>query len=116
MANNGSNVTGWVGLRYQPELETLDAVAGDLRQKSVVKVGIEVSDSKGVYAGQDPSSLTQWTQRTLGAGYGVPSNASEVVEVVVQGRWDRSARVTLRQSLPLPLTVLGINREVDGGG
>jgi hypothetical protein len=116
--NNGGNVTGWVGLLYQPELETLDAVPQDgrLRAKTVTKVGVEVSDSKGLSVGQSPNALTQWVSQTLAAGYGVPPLSSEVVEVAVRGGWDTAARVTLRQTLPLPLTVLGVTREVDGGG
>lgn len=114
----GDAVFGWVGLLFEPELETLDVAAGEARnkQKTVTKVAVEVSDSKGLKAGQYPDKLTQWKQRRPGDGYGVPSAASEVVEILVQGGWDLGGRVTLKQSLPLPVTVLGITREVDGGG
>jgi len=117
-ANDGSTVTGWVGLLYEPEMELLDVAAGESRnkQKTVTKVAIEVSDSKGLKAGQYPNKLTQWKQRRPSDGYGVPSAASEVVEILVQGGWDLGGRATLKQSLPLPVTVLGVTREVDGGG
>jgi len=114
----GDAVFGWVGLLFEPELETLDVAASEARnkQKTVTKVAVEVSDSKGLKAGQYADKLTQWKQRRPGDGYGVPSAASEVVEILVQGGWDLGGRVTLKQSLPLPVTVLGITREVDGGG
>lgn len=117
-ANDGSTVTGWVGLLYEPELETLDVASAEARnkQKTVTKVAVEVSDSKGLKVGQYADKLTQWKQRRPADGYGVPSAASEVVEVLVQGGWDLGGRVTLKQSLPLPVTVLGVTREVDGGG
>jgi len=113
-----TQVVGFVGLLYEPELELLDVVTPDsrLRQKAVVKVGVEVSESKGVHVGQYPDRLKQWVQRRPSDSYGVPSSASEVVEVYVEGGWDRGARVTLKQKLPLPLTVLGVTRDVDVGG
>lgn len=113
-----TQVVGFVGLLYEPELELLDVASADsrLRQKTVVKVGVEVSESKGVHVGQYPDRLKQWVQRRPSDSYGVPSNASEVVEVNVEGGWDRGARVTLKQKLPLPLTVLGVTRDVDVGG
>lgn len=116
-ANNGSNVTGWVGLLYQPELTTLDASPdARLSQKTVEKVGIEVAESAGFSVGQNPDKLVRWLQRNAASGYVIPSAASAVVDVPVKGGWDEGARVTLRQTLPLPLTVLGITRKVDVGG
>lgn len=114
----GDAVFGWVGLLFQPELELLDVAAGEARnkQKTVTKVSIEVSESKGLAAGQYPDKLNQWKQRRPGDGYGVPSAASEVVEILVQGGWDLGGRATLKQTLPMPVTVLGVTREVDGGG
>lgn len=117
-ANNGSTVTGWVGLLYQPELETLDVVSSDTRteQKTVEKVAIEVAESAGFSVGQNPDELVPWKQRDATSGYGFPSAASAVAVVNVKGGWDNGARVTLKQTLPLPLTVLGITRKVARGG
>lgn len=117
-ANDGSNVTCWVGLRYQPELELLDVVSAEsrMKQRTVVKVAVEVSDSKGLAVGQTFNDLTPWVQRRPSDAFGVPSAASEVVELPVQGHWDNGGRAVLRQTLPLPLTVLGVTRELDFGG
>lgn len=117
-ANDGTEVTGWVGLVYQPELETLDVVSSDSRmlQKTVEKVAVEVAESAGFSVGQNPAELVPWKQRDATSGYGFPSAASAVAVVNVKGGWDNGARVTLKQTLPLPLTVLGITRKVAGGG
>lgn len=117
-ANNGANVTGWVGLLFQPELETLDVVSPDARllQKTIEKVGVEVSESVGFSAGQNPDKLVQWTQRRAPTAYILPPAESVVVDLPVKGGWDEGARVTLKQTLPLPLTVLGLTRKVDVGG
>lgn len=117
-ANDGGTVTGWVGLLYQPELETLDVVSSDTRteQKTVEKVAIEVAESAGFSVGQNPAELVPWKQRDATSGYGFPSAASAVAVVNVKGGWDNGARVTLKQTLPLPLTVLGITRKVARGG
>lgn len=117
-ANDGSTVTGWVGLLYQPELETLDVVSSDSRtvQKTVEKVAVEVAESAGFSVGQNPAELVPWRQRDATSGYGFPSAASAVAVVNVKGGWDNGARITLKQTLPLPLTVLGLTRKVAGGG
>lgn len=116
--NENGNVSGYVGLRFQPELESLDIVTADLRmkQRSVVKVGVEVSESRGLFVGQTENNLVQWIQRDSGAGYGVPSNQSALIDIPVKGGWDLAGRCFIRQTLPLPLTILGITREVDVGG
>ena len=44
-----------------------------------------------------------------------PALASETFVVPVRGTYDRGARAVVRQSLPLPLTVLSVGREVDVG-
>lgn len=117
-ANDGTEVTGWVGLLYQPELETLDVVSSDSRmvQKTVEKVAIEVAESAGFSVGQNPAELVPWKQRDATSGYGFPSAASAVAIVNVKGSWDNGARITLKQTLPLPLMVLGVTRKVAGGG
>jgi len=113
-----ANFVGWVGRLYQPELETLDVVSTDTRgkQKTVVKVGFEVDESKGLCAGQDFSHLTEWPQRQVVDSYGAVSAATDLVVVPVSGTYDTHARAVLRQTLPLPVTVLGITRELDVGG
>lgn len=107
-----------VGLKFTPQLETLDlrqaSIAG--RQKTVVAVYFEVEQSKGLWAGQDFEHMAEWRQRTVGDAFAAVSAATDLVKVMVPGTWNRSARAALEQRAPLPVTVLGITREVDVGG
>ncbi len=117
-ANDGTDVTLHVGLEFTPELETLDVaqVEGRLREKTVVSVGFEVDESRGLEAGQDFDNLVPWRQRDVVDSYGPVSAATELVEVHVPGKWDKSARAALRQTWPLPVSVLGIARKLAVGG
>lgn len=108
---------GYVGIRFTPELETLDVGAGDskLSQKATARVGVEVSSSRGLSAGQDFEHLEEWEQRDVAAGYLAPSAASDVLDIPVTSTFDKGARAAIRQTLPLPVTVLAITRVVDSG-
>lgn len=105
-----------IGLAFTADLETL-SVRGDatLRQKTVTEVGFELDQTKGLKAGQDFDHLSDWEQREVSDGYDPPSAADVLLVSPVENIWDRNARACLRQSLPLPVTVLGISREVEAG-
>lgn len=114
----GAAVVGWVGFRFVCQMELLDVGAGDARlhQKTTVAVGVEVDSSIGLEVGQDFGHLSAWKQRTPADSYASPSAATELVQMPVSRTWDKSARAVLQQATPRPLTVLGVTREVDGGG
>jgi hypothetical protein len=117
-ANDGSNLTLYVGLLFTPEGETLDVISTEtrLKQKAVTRVGFEVDNSRGLFVGQDFEHLTEWRQRRPADNYGAVGAATELVRASVNGRWDDGARAALRQTLPLPVTLLGVTREFDVGG
>ncbi|MFT3708039.1 MAG: hypothetical protein QM817_10320 [Archangium sp.] len=104
------------GLSYFADLETLDAAGDRLAQKTVISVGFEVDNAQGLGAGQDFDHLEDWQQRDVDDEYGFPSAASVLAVVNVSGTYGRTGRAVLRQTLPLPVTVLGISREIDVGG
>lgn len=111
-----STLVAYIGLAYQGTLELLDAAPGNTNQKTVTAVGFEVDSAQGLQAGQDLEHLVPWQQRTVSDSYGYPSAATELVRVMVKGTWNTGGRAVLRQSLPLPVTVLGVTRELEGGG
>lgn len=115
--NSGGNAVLYVGLKYTPELETLDVAATDvrMRQKQVVRVGLEVDQSRGLKVGPDFDTLTEWRERSVSAGYNVPSLATQLVTVDAGGGWNQHARIALRQDAPLPVTVVGLVREIAMG-
>lgn len=110
--NGAAIFVAHVGLLYECDLESLAVVSDVLRTKTLAEVGFELDQSKGVKAGQSFARLTTWKQRKVSDAFGVISAASELLFTPVTNAWDKTARVCLRQSLPLPVTVLGINREV----
>lgn len=103
-----------VGLLFQPELETLDVAGGDarLRQKTIARVGFEVDNSRGLSVGQDFDHVKPWRQRQVSDDFDPISAATALVDTPVSSKWDQAARAVLRQTLPLPVTVVGITREL----
>lgn len=107
-----------VGLLFTPDLETLDVISTDarMRQKNVVSVGFEVDQTRGLSAGPDFDNLKEARARQVSDSYSGISAATGLVKVPIRGTWDESARAVLRQTQPLPVTVLGLTREVELGG
>jgi hypothetical protein len=100
-----------VGLVYECDLETL-ALPEKLMQKTVSEVAIELDESRGVKCGQSFAKLSTWKQRKVSDAFGVISAVSEVLYTPVTNAWDKTARACVRQTLPLPVTVVGITREI----
>lgn len=117
--NNALDGTGtptfvaYVGLLYTPELETLDIAAGDarLRKKTLERIGFEVDNSVGLSVGQGlDAELDEWIQRDVADAFHAVSMATALVDMPVESAWDQSARAALRQTSPLPVTVVGLTR------
>lgn len=109
----GSYLLTYIGMSYTPELETLDANPNDrLKTKVVERVGFEVDQSIGLEAGQDFDHLDDWAVRSVEDGYNALSAATALIDIAVEGTNDQSARAVLRQALPLPVTVVGLTREL----
>lgn len=110
-----------VGLLYTPELETLDIAsnATELRtkQKTVTRVSVEVqATGAGIQAGETFDDLTDAILRDVSDDYSAVGAATGLVDVDISHTWNKGGRACLRQTAPLPVTVLGITREVDVGG
>jgi hypothetical protein len=105
-----------VGAAFVLELETLDVAPATATQKNVVSVAFEVDGAQGLEVGQDFGHLVPWQQRTVQDSYDFPVPATTLVNVTVKGSWQLHGRAALRQSKPLPVTVLGVRRELDVGG
>lgn len=119
------------GLPITSDMETL-AISETMRDgsttrdsnKLVVEVGLQVEDTRGVFAGQSPEyasfvatdHLNELKQRDT-ENWGEPTQlATGLVDVKIDSRWDSNGSVFVRQSDPLPLSILGlIARTVSGG-
>lgn len=111
-------VVMFIGLSFRCDIELLDVVGAEARvkQKKVIGLGFEVDETRGLKTGQTFTALTPWAQRTVAMGYGATEAETTVVKVQTLGTYDYRARACLRQDKPLPLTVLGVVRELDIGG
>lgn len=112
-----ASVVVHVGLPYQSDLQTLpvslniDAFAQG-RVKNVNQSWIRVFQSSGVFVGPDANKLTEVKQRTTEPYGSPPSLKSDEVNVVMTPTWAQSGQIYIRQSDPLPLTIVGITTEI----
>ncbi len=109
-----------VGLPYYSQIETLDlniAGATPIRDnaKAIPNFAVLVSDTVGLEAGTKEENLEQIPVREFEA-YGVATQPrSDVLRTSITNLWNSSGRLILRQSAPLPSTILGIYPQVKVG-
>lgn len=112
----GPRVLVYVGLAFTPRLELLPVAGGDRGQmKQVHHVTFEVVNSRGLRVTQEGTDLDEMPDRDVSDGFQAQLARTEVVRVPVRGTWDFSAGMVLEQQYPLPVTVLGLSREVAVG-
>ena len=111
-----------VGLPYQSDLQTLpwsaavDNGMGQGRYKNVNKAWLRVFQSSGIFMGPDADHLVEAKQRTT-EPYGTPpALKTQEIQLVLTPSWADSGQVYVRQSDPLPLTVVALTVEVSLGG
>lgn len=108
-----------IGLPIEADLQTLplavqlqDGSFGQGRFKNVNKVWLRVYRSSGIFVGPSASELTEAKQRTT-ENYGTPpALKSEEIPLVLTPSWADSGQIFVRQSDPLPLTVVSMTAEV----
>lgn len=111
-----------IGLPYQSDLQTLplaaqiDGAFGQGRAKNINKVWLRVYRSSGIFAGSSENELTEAKQRTTEPYGSPPALKSDEIEIMVKPSWGDSAQIFIRQSDPLPLTIVSMTMEVAVGG
>jgi hypothetical protein len=110
-----------VGLPYESDLQTLPITMnvdgyGQGRFKNVNKAWLRVFKSSGIFVGPDADNLTEVKQRTTEPYGSPPALKSDEVDVDLTPSWKASGQVYVRQSDPLPLTIVGMTLEVVLGG
>lgn len=112
--------TAHVGLPIVAELETLEPELAQAtiqgKRKRVLGVTVRVENSRGLWAGPGADELVELKPEGL-THYGgpIPLVTGDVSLTMKQG-WSTRGSVFLRQSDPLPLTVLALIPDVDIGG
>lgn len=110
-----------IGLPIEADFETLDisAPTGETirdKQKIVQAVRLLVEDSRGIFAGRNESNLVEYKQRAQ-EGYDAPvSLLTGIADILIGATWSKEGRVFVRQSDPLPLSILAAIPEVTVGG
>ena len=107
------------GLPYVCDLETLNIEAGPPtlqgRQKVINEVVLRVRDTRGLSVGPTSSRLVDIKER-LGETYGYPTMLVTGDEkVLIDPSWNTQGRVFVRQSNPLPATVVAIIPRIEAG-
>lgn len=109
-----------VGLPITAEIQTLplafETMAfGQGRTKNVNKVWLRVYRSSGIYVGPSTGELVEAKQRTTEPYGSAPALKSEEIPVVLTPAWQDGGQVWVRQSDPLPLTIVSMTMEVSIG-
>lgn len=110
------------GLPYESDLETLDielqnAAETVINKKiAVTSLTVLVEKSRGIFAGPDAAHLYEHKQRQ-NEDYEQPVQMlTGQAEITIPNSWSSKGRVFIRQSDPLPLTILGVIPEATFGG
>ena len=110
-----------VGLPYESDLNTLPLALqieafGQGRVKNINHVWLRVLESSGIFAGPTADKLIEAKQRST-EPYGTPPNLkTEDIKIMVSPSWTDNAQLFIRQTDPLPLTIVGLTLEVAVGG
>ena len=109
-----------VGLPITVDIETLDievfqAETMANKKKNVDSVTMMVESTRGIFAGSkaptsddDLSELIEFSPRDTESYDDPPSLKTEAIKIVVPHGWSKGGRVFVRQSDPVPLTLLSV--------
>jgi len=112
-----------IGLPITADVQTLplsaqlqDGSFGQGHVKNVNKVWLRVYKSSGVFAGPSVDKLVQFKQRTTEAYGAPPALISTEIEIMLEPSWQAGGQIYVRQSDPLPLTLVSMTVEAAMGG
>ena len=110
-----------VGLPITADLETLSLAVQSQetildKKKLITSLRMIVEDTRGIMVGPSASHLSEIKQRTT-ENYDQATNATTgIMESVISSSWSKDGRVFIRQSDPLPATILAVMPDVNIGG
>lgn len=111
-----------IGLPITADVKTLplsfEAQAfGQGVTKNVNSVHLRVQSSSGFTVGPsfDTADMVEWTQRSDEAYGSAPALATGVLDITVMPEWGDDAQLCIRQSAPLPATILSMTLDVAVG-
>jgi hypothetical protein len=109
-----------IGLPIIADLQTLPLAfetqaLGQGRAKNVNKAWLRVYRSSGIFVGPNPNELVEAKQRTIEPYGSPPALKSEEISIVLTPTWADNGQIYVRQSDPLPLTIVSMTLEVSIG-
>ena len=110
-----------IGLPIIAEFETLDInINGQEtlldKKKLMPTVSLIVNSSRGIFAGTEKDRLYEYPQREFEFYDDPVEDATGVVEIKLDTDWSKNGRVYIRQTDPLPLSVLAVLPRFTVGG
>lgn len=106
------SVIATVGLKYNCDIETLEINAPgaetlSTKAKLIKELGLIVQETRSIRAGPDFDNLDEYDARQTN-NIGLPDIIDGTVNIPIRSNWSERGRVCIRQSDPLPMTILGI--------
>lgn len=110
-----------VGLPITAEFETLDiniANQETLLDKKIIisQVSLLVNSSRGVLAGTDGKNMYEYAQREYEFYDRPVEDATGTIDINIDANWGKGGRIYVRQSDPLPLSILAVIPSISVGG
>jgi len=110
-----------IGLEYKSDLQTMPLALqteafGQGRVKNINHVWLRVLESSGIFAGPSADKLIEAKQRTTEPYGSPPRLKTEDIKIMLTPTWQDNGQIFVRQTDPLPLTVVGLTLEVAVGG
>ena len=110
-----------IGLPIEADLQTLPMALqveafGQGRVKNLNHVWLRVLESSGIFAGPSADKLVEAKQRTTEPYGSPPDLKTQDIKIMLTPTWQDNGQLFVRQTDPLPLTVVGLTLEVAMGG
>ena len=110
-----------IGLPIEADFETLDISPNTQetirdKNKIIQSVRMVLEESRGVFVGKDADNLLEYKQRAS-ENYDDPvSVLTGIADIQIIANWNKGGRIFVRQSDPLPLSILAVIPELTVGG
>lgn len=109
-----------VGLPIEADVESLDLdfAGADIRgkQKHVASAQLLVEKTRGVFVGPDVGHLEEY-KPDIPEAYGeIPALLTGLIDLNIAAEWSDRGRIVVRQSDPLPITLLSLITNASIGG
>ena len=110
-----------LGLPIEADLLTLPMALqvealGQGRVKNLNHVWLRVLESSGIFAGPSADKLVEAKQRTTEPYGSPPDLKTQDIKIMLTPTWQDNGQLFVRQTDPLPLTIVGLTLEVAMGG